>query len=137
MKVLLLCLFAYPIFIVGQNTTELKDISPDKGFDNVYSKKITDDSLQSSFIIWVKKDVLEHYHKTHTENIYVLEGKAKMTINGQNLIIKKGDFLNIPMGTKHAVIKVLSRKPLKVLSIQSPQFDGTDRIIIKQPHCDF
>ena len=137
MKALLLCLFAYPILIVGQNTSELKDILPDKGFDNVYSKKITDDSLQSTFIIWVKKDVLEHYHQTHTENIYVLEGKAEMTVNGLKQIVKKGDYLNIPMGSKHAVTKVLSRKPLKVLSIQSPQFDGTDRIIIKQPHCDF
>ena len=95
MKVLLFCLFACPILIVGQNTSELKDILPDKAFDNVYSKKIADDSLQSSFIIWVKKDVLEHYHQTHTENIYVLEGKAKMTINGQNLIIKKGDYFLI------------------------------------------
>jgi quercetin dioxygenase-like cupin family protein len=92
MKVLLLCLFAYPILIVGQNTTELKDILPDKEFDNVYSKKIADDSLQSTFIIWVKKDVLEHYHQTHTENIYVLEGKAEMTVNGLTQIVKKGDF---------------------------------------------
>jgi len=137
MKVLLLCLFAYPILIVGQNTTELKDILPDKPFENVYSKKIADDTLQSTFIIWVKKDVADHYHQTHTENIYVLEGRAEMTLNGQTQVVKKGDYMNIPMGTKHAVTKVLSRKPLKVLSIQSPHFDGTDRIIIKSPHCDF
>jgi quercetin dioxygenase-like cupin family protein len=137
MKTILFPLFTLPIFIFGQSNSQINEISPDKGFDNVYSKKIADDSLQSSFIIWVKKDVLEHYHQTHTENIYVLEGKAEMTLNGQTQFVKKGDYMNIPIGTKHAVTKVLSRKPLKVLSIQSPHFDGTDRIIINQPHCDF
>jgi quercetin dioxygenase-like cupin family protein len=137
MKTILFLLFTLPIFIFGQSNSQINEISPDNGFDNVYSKKIADDSLQSTFIIWVKKDVVEHYHQTHTENIYVLEGKAEMTLNGQTQVVKKGDYMNIPIGTKHAVTKVLSRKPLKVLSIQSPHFDGTDRIIIKQPHCDF
>lgn len=137
MKTILLLLFTLPIFIFGQSNSQINEISPDKAFENVYSKKIADDSLQSTFIIWVKKDVVEHYHQTHTENIYVLEGKAEMTLNGQTQVVKKGDYMNIPIGTKHAVTKVLSRKPLKVLSIQSPHFDGTDRIIINQPHCDF
>ncbi|MFO0494383.1 MAG: cupin domain-containing protein [Flavobacteriia bacterium] len=137
MKTILFLLFTLPIFIFGQSNSEINEISPDKPFENVYSKKIADDSLQSTFIIWVKKDVVEHYHQTHTENIYVLEGKAEMTLNGQTQVVKKGDYMNIPLGTKHAVTKVLSRKPFKVLSIQSPHFDGTDRIIIKQPHCDF
>jgi quercetin dioxygenase-like cupin family protein len=106
---------------------------PVKDFQGVYSKKIADDSLQTTFVIWIKNRVVEHYHQAHTENIYVLEGKAKMTIDGEKQIIKKGDYLNIPMGTPHSVERVLSRKPLKVISIQSPQFDGTDRIFVLPP----
>jgi quercetin dioxygenase-like cupin family protein len=91
-------------------------------------KKIAEDSLQSSFIIWIKKDVKGHFHEEHTENIVVIEGKAEMLFDGQRIIVKKGDYLNIPRGTKHSVTKVISRKPLKVLSIQAPNFDGNDRI---------
>ncbi len=112
-------------------------LSAPSDFENVYSRKMADDSLQTSFVIWIKKNVAEHYHEFHTENIYILEGKAEMTINGEKRVVKKGDYLNIPKGTRHAVRKVLSRKPLKVISIQSPRFDGTDRIIINPPHADF
>jgi mannose-6-phosphate isomerase-like protein (cupin superfamily) len=43
--------------------------------------------------------------------------------------IKKGDLIFIPKGTPHAV-KTISAVPLKVISVQSPLFDGSDRIMI-------
>ena len=36
-----------------------------------------------------------------------------------------------PLNTYHSVTKVLSSDPLKVLSIQSPQFTGDDRVFKK------
>ncbi len=137
MKFFFVLFLAIPMLVFSQNTIQTKGISIDHDFQNIYSLKLADDSLQTTFLICIKKNVAEHYHQTHTENIYVIEGKADMSINGIEQRIRKGDYLNIPMGTKHAVTKVPSRKPLKVLSIQSPQFDGTDRIIIKEPNCDF
>jgi quercetin dioxygenase-like cupin family protein len=124
-------------FCFGQTIVTSDTLSAPSDFENVYSRKMVDDSLQTSYVIWIKKNVAEHYHEFHTENIYILEGKAEMTINGKKRVVKKGDYLNIPKGTRHAVRKVLSRKPLKVISIQSPRFDGTDRIIINPPHADF
>lgn len=124
-------------FCFGQTIVTSDTLSAPSDFENVYSRKMAEDSLQSSFVIWIKGRVTEHYHQAHTENIYVLEGKAEMTINGETRIIRKGDYITIPMNTRHAVTKVLSRKPLKVLSIQSPRFDGTDRIFVKPPHADF
>lgn len=121
----------------AQSFLELDTLKAPEKMTNLYSKKIADDSLQTSYVIWIKKTVPEHYHEAHTENIYVLEGKAEMTINGEKQMVKKGDYLNIPKGTRHAVTRVISRKPLKVISIQSPQFDGTDRILVPYPHCDF
>lgn len=116
----------------AQTYLELDTLRPPADFDNVYSQKIASDSLQSTFVIWIKKDVKGHFHQVHTENIIVLEGKAEMLFNGKTIIIQKGDYLNIPKGTQHAVTKVLSKKPLKVISIQSPNFDGTDRVFIEQ-----
>lgn len=110
---------------------ELDTLQPPAEYENVYSQKIASDSLQSTFVIWIKKDVKGHFHQVHTENIIVLEGKAEMLFNGKTIIVKKGDYLNIPKGTRHSVTKVLSKKPLKVISIQSPNFDGTDRVFIE------
>jgi mannose-6-phosphate isomerase-like protein (cupin superfamily) len=114
-----------------QTHKNLSEILPPDNYENVHVQKIAEDSLQSSFIIWIKKDVKGHFHQEHTENIMVLEGKAEMLFNGEKTIVKKGDYLNIPKGTHHSVEKVLSKKPLKVLSIQSPYFDGKDRIFIQ------
>ena len=100
-------------------------------FENIHVLKISEDSHQSSFVIWVKDSVPEHYHNDHTENIIVISGKAVMTIDGESVTIKKGDFINIPEGTKHSVTKVLGHSALKVLSIQMPLFDGKDRIFTK------
>ncbi|MFY0644818.1 MAG: cupin domain-containing protein [Bacteroidia bacterium] len=102
-------------------------IQPDSSnFENVYVKKIAEDSLQSSFMIWVKEGVKSHYHATHTEIIQVVNGKGIMTIGDKSFKIKKGDYFVIPIGEVHSVITT-SRKPLKVISIQSPRYDG-DRV---------
>jgi mannose-6-phosphate isomerase-like protein (cupin superfamily) len=54
-----------------------------------------------------------------------------MKLGSDTLIIQKGDQITIPKGTPHEVINVISRKSLRVYSIQSPMFDGTDRYFIK------
>jgi len=110
---------------------DLDDFEPTAEFDNIHVYKVEEDSLQSSFIIWVKHGVKEHYHADHTENLVVVSGKAEMTLGDSTFIIVKGDYVNIPKGTKHSVTKVMSKEPLKVLSIQSPYFDGNDRVFTK------
>ena len=116
----------------SQEHRNLNSYEPTEEFDNIHVLKIAEDTLQSSFIIWVKKGVKGHFHQTHTENLVVIEGKAIMTIGEETITIRKGDYINIPNQTPHSVIEVLSRKPLKVLSIQSPLFDGKDRIFIEK-----
>ncbi|MCR9173836.1 MAG: cupin domain-containing protein [bacterium] len=127
---LLFCLFIFSSF--SQEHKSLKDYEPTGEYDNIHVLKIAEDDLHSTYIIWVKESVAEHYHASHTENIVVLEGKARMTLNDEEFTIKKGDFINIPEGTKHAVLEVTSHKPLKVLSTQTPMFDGKDRIFTER-----
>ena len=95
-------------------------------FDNIYSEKISEDSLQSTFFIAIKSNVIEHYHKYHSECIVVLSGKGEMTLNGRKIKLKKGVQVSIPKETSHSA-QVKGWNPLKVISIQSPLFDGKDR----------
>jgi mannose-6-phosphate isomerase-like protein (cupin superfamily) len=123
---LLLCTQLY-----AQTESQLKEIQPNAEYENIHVQKLNSDSAQTSFVIWIKKAVKAHYHAFHTENIYVIEGKAEMTLNDSTFIVRKGDYLNIPKGSIHSVTKVYGKKPLKVLSIQSPEFKGKDRIFVE------
>ncbi len=98
--------------------------------DNVYNKVLFGDSLASSFVIVIKKEVKLHKHLQHSEHVVVLEGKGQMTLGNKGFEIKKGDVVFIPKNTTHAVIST-GDMPLKVLSVQSPKFDGKDRVFIE------
>ncbi len=93
--------------------------------------KLASDSNSTSNLVIIKKSLNTHYHLNHTENIWVISGKAKMLVGKQVKNIKKGDYIQLPPGTLHNV-KVTSKEALQVISIQSPQFDGKDRIFVDE-----
>lgn len=129
MKIILISSFLiFSAFVFSQKHLECKNLQAVGEYENVFSQQIASDSLVSSFVIWIKKEVKEHKHEFHSEHVYVLEGTAEMTLNEQHFTIKAGDFIFIPKNTWHYV-KVTSNEPLKVLSIQAPTFDGKDRVL--------
>lgn len=89
------------------------------------------DSLASSFLICVPKEVKAHYHAAHTEHVVVLEGEGEMLLGDSLFTIRKGDTIAIPRGTVHAA-RTISVDPLRVISIQSPRFDGSDRVPVER-----
>jgi len=116
--------------LICQDINQLKKIKSHEPFENILAKKISNTNEQTSILIWIKEGVRLHKHAEHTENIYVISGKGEMILGDEKFVIRKGDFFTIPKGTPHA-LKVLSTKPIKVLSIQSPQFTGVDRIFLE------
>ena len=121
MRVFFLILF--PFCLQGQVNWKKKELP---AFEDIYSEKIAEDSLQSTFFIAIKTQVFYHYHKEHSECILVLSGKGEMILAGQKIKLKEGIQVSIPKNTIHAVT-VKSKKPLRVISVQSPKFEGNDR----------
>ncbi|MFT5723223.1 MAG: mannose-6-phosphate isomerase-like protein (cupin superfamily) [Bacteroidia bacterium] len=116
---------------VDAQVIHAKSLQPDSTtYKNVFVKKLYSDSLSSTFAIWVRNEVKPHKHKVHTEVVSVIKGKALMTVAGKTQIIRKGDIILIPEGAVHSVITT-SKKPLLVISVQSPQFSGKDRYWVK------
>ena len=115
----------------SQDIFKLKDLKPHEEYENILVKKLYSDNQSTSFVIWVKDNVKAHYHAEHTEQLFILAGKGKMTVGENTSIIKKGDYFVIPKGVPHSVT-VIGRKPLKVLSVQSPEFVGKDRVFVKE-----
>lgn len=109
----------------------LDSLMPKAEYENVSNQMIYSDSSVSTFIIWVKTSVPLHKHARHTEQVTVLEGTADMRVGEKLFSIKKGDIIFIPEDTPHSVM-VTSDIPLKVLSIQAPEFKGDDRILLEK-----
>lgn len=124
----LLLLFVAPLFASAQ-LQSLDTIKAPTNYDGIYSRMVASDSLSSSFVIFIKKEVKKHKHATHTENVYILDGEGEMLLGDKIFKVKKGDIIFIPMNTVHS-LKVTSSTPVKVLSVQSPRFDGKDRIFV-------
>jgi mannose-6-phosphate isomerase-like protein (cupin superfamily) len=126
----LLCLLTFGVNAVAQISIN-KDLQPDStSYTNVYVKHMHSDDKASVFVIWIKKEVKSHKHEHHTEVVTVMQGRGKMKLGEDVRKIRKGDVIIIPMNTPHSVI-TSSRKPLKVISVQTPIFKGADRIWIE------
>jgi mannose-6-phosphate isomerase-like protein (cupin superfamily) len=132
MKKLLLFLLAFLAFqgmLKAQSQYHLSAhaATTEEDYENVKVQKLQEDEHTTSFIIWVKQGVKAHKHVEHSEQIYVISGRATMELGEKSFDIQTGDYIFIPKNTRHAV-KVTSEEPLKVLSIQTPKFLGKDRV---------
>ncbi|MFN3529179.1 MAG: cupin domain-containing protein [Bacteroidia bacterium] len=96
-------------------------------FLNVYNRSLFSDSLVSSFYIEVKHQVPAHFHREHSEHVLVLSGSGVMQLGDSVFVIGKGDLIFIPKRSPHSV-RTTSEEPLRVISIQAPYFDGSDRV---------
>lgn len=124
---LILVLIGTKISAQQISTDTIKSPTSDKN----YVRTLHHDSLSSSFLIIIPKEVKAHYHADHTEQVIILSGEADMMLGEQKLHIKAGDVIIIPKATKHSVM-VTSTEPLKIISVQAPYFDGTDRVMIEK-----
>ena len=128
MKTTLTIALLFLINIVSAQTVKsVDDLQPTEAFDNIHVQKIDSDSLSTTFAIWVKLKVKMHKHVKHIEKVYIIEGKGEFTVSDSTYKVKKGDLIVIPKDTWHSVT-VSSKKPMKVISIQSPEFKGLDRV---------
>lgn len=95
----------------------------------IRSRVLHDDSLSTSTLLCISNEVRPHIHAQHTEHVAVLEGEATMLLGDSIFTIGPGSYVAIPAGTRHAV-RVLGTVPFRVISVQSPRFDGSDRIFV-------
>ena len=47
---------------------------------------------------------LPHVHERTYEGIYVLDGRLKVTADGEEHVLIRGDFMSLPVGVEHAVV---------------------------------
>ena len=120
--------------VSAQKVNDLPGMSAPSPVESTLVKQIASDSLSTAFVIWIKGGVRHHFHAEHTENIYVLEGSGVMELGESSFVIGPGDYILVPKGTVHSLV---ASTPVKVLSIQTPQWIADDRIFVepfRRPH---
>ncbi len=122
----LLCL-SVSAFASAQRIASADDLPCPEGNGPVRSIVLYSDSACTSFLLCIDAGVRPHLHRTHTEHVFVIDGTGEMMLGDNMRTIRAGDTILIPAGTPHAV-KVTGHTPLRVVSVQSPYFDGTDRV---------
>lgn len=113
-------------FSNAQQVVQLDSLAATDTFSNILVKRISGDSVSSSFLIWVKKEVPIHFHIEHSEHVMLLEGAGLLVLGDSTYHLTRGNWVFIPKGIPHSFVTT-SDSPAKVLSIQAPHFDGTDR----------
>ena len=62
-----------------------------------------------------------HMHKVKHETFYVVKGKTKMVVNGEEVVKSTGDILVVPTGTKHSFTGI---GPCLLLEVSMPSVPG-------------
>ena len=125
---IILCLLLIPFLFKSQDiVSSINEMYPEKEFENIHIKKIYSDSASSTFAIWIKQKVKLHKHVYHTENVLIDKGFGEFQINDSIYKVVAGDWIVIPKNTWHGVI-VNSKSTMKVISVQSPEYFGKDRV---------
>lgn len=90
MKNFFILMFSIAITLCkAQSFQSLDTIKPPASYENIYNRSVFSDSLSSSFVIFIKKEVKLHKHVTHTEQVYILDGEGEMMVDDKKMKIKK------------------------------------------------
>lgn len=74
-----------------------------------------------------KKRLSYQSHQHRSEHWFVTKGIAKVTLNGENILVKKGESINIAAGDKHR-IENDAEENLVLIEIQTGTYFGEDDI---------
>ena len=68
-------------------------------------------------------------HSRRAEHWFVVSGTAKVTLNGVEILVKKGESIDIPLGTAHRVENPDNSENLIFIEVQQGDYLGEDDIV--------
>ncbi|MBK7802524.1 MAG: phosphomannose isomerase type II C-terminal cupin domain [Chloracidobacterium sp.] len=68
-------------------------------------------------------------HSRRSEHWFVTSGTAKVTLNGEEIIVTSGEAIDIPLGSAHRVENPHPEEMLVFIEIQTGDYFGEDDIV--------
>lgn len=91
----------------------VKDLSPPEDFA-LHAHPLYQGEEGSLMVVWIDKSLPPESHADLYESFLLLEGYCSGKLGDQELEIRPGSFLNIPLDTEHS-LEVLSDRPAKLI----------------------
>lgn len=66
------------------------------------------------------EDIGEEVHEIVDQFLRIEEGEGKVIMADEEHLLKAGDSIIVPAGTKHNIINTSSQKPMKIYTVYSP-----------------
>lgn len=98
--------------------------APSSTFPNLRSKTLV--STDGMTLALQTGTALKHYHADANEIQVVLDGTGTEWLGNEQVPLKPGMMIVIPMGTNHAGLVQTSSTPLRFISIKTPPQAATD-----------
>lgn len=70
-----------------------------------------------------------HKHVKQEESFFVLEGECAVYVDGERVLIKKGDYLQCALGEAHMFINE-SKESFQAVFVKAPYFEQKDSVYI-------
>lgn len=67
-------------------------------------------------------------HERRAEHWFVVQGTAKVTLNGREILVRTGESLDIPLRGAHRIENVPGGEHLVIIEIQTGDYFGEDDI---------
>ncbi len=135
---IVICLFIlFPTFtftnaadITSQIVTQVDQIlkdNPLKAGEKIQRIKVAEDDTITVFVVRLGKgaEIKAHFHKTHDETVYVIQGMGRMLVGDKWTDIKPGTLHFNPKGKVHYT-KNTGDEPLVAISIFTPAMREPD-----------
>ncbi|MEJ2884570.1 cupin domain-containing protein [Pedobacter sp. GR22-6] len=97
-----------------QQWLERPDMVLPADFEDVHARILSYTPEAITAIVWIKEMAPQEVHDQEYERFLILEGTCSIYIEDQIYHLNPGDYLQIPLHSKHHVI-VTSEKPCKVI----------------------
>jgi len=73
---------------------------------------------------------IEHFHVTSEELYLVTAGEGRLTLDGEERVLRAGDCALIPPGARHKVANI-GERPLRIVCSCSPPYSDEDTRLVQ------
>ena len=90
---------------------------PEEKMSDVISRKVISGEKVMIAQVFLKKDAVvpEHHHESE-QITYILEGALKFELEGQEVVVRKGEVLHIPSNVPHRAVALEDTLDLDIFS---------------------
>ncbi len=100
-----------------------------KALQNSYFRQVLETGKHTQVVVMsipTGGEIGEEVHSNNDQVLYLVEGKGKVILNGEESPFNKGDLVLVNAGTKHNFVTI-GDDPMKIITTYSPPHhpDGT------------